>query len=91
MHPLLKNLDNETMDDGPDDIGWKQCKAVDVSMVDAPDSDLAPHLEQLRRSLESMQGNHEQVGSIDVGMRTAQVALDDVLFKHASAEQYAAL
>ncbi|KAF2447269.1 hypothetical protein P171DRAFT_384508 [Karstenula rhodostoma CBS 690.94] len=91
MHPLLKDLESEVMDDGPDDIGWKQCKAVDVSMVDTPDSDLVPQLEQLRRSLESMQGNHEQVGGIDVGMRNAQVALDDVLFKHASAEQYAAL
>jgi hypothetical protein len=91
MHPLLKDLDNEIMDDRPEDIGWKQCTAVDVSMVDAPDSDLAPHVEQLRRSLESMQGNHEQVGGIDAGMRSAQVALDDVLFKHASAEQYAAL
>ena len=91
MHPLLRDLEDDIMDDGPDDIGWKQCKAEDVSMLDTPDSDLAPQLEQLQRSLESMQGNHEQVEGIDVGMRNAQVALDDVLFKHASAEQYAAL
>ncbi|KAF1978030.1 hypothetical protein BU23DRAFT_654267 [Bimuria novae-zelandiae CBS 107.79] len=91
LHPLLKDLDNEMNDDGPDDINLKRIKAVDISMIDTPDSDLAPHLEQLRRSLEDMQGNHEQVAGVDVGIRNAQVALDHVLFKHASAEQYAAL
>ena len=91
MHPLLRDVESEVTGDGPGDIGWKQGKVVDVSMIDTPDSDLAPHVEQLGKSLESMQGNHEQVGGIDVGMGNAQVALDEMLFKHASAEQYAAL
>ncbi|KAL1606690.1 hypothetical protein SLS60_004097 [Paraconiothyrium brasiliense] len=91
MHPLLKDLESNSVGDKPQDIGWKQSKVADVTMLDSPDSDLAPHLEQLERSLESMQGNHEQVGGMDVGIRNAQVALDDVLFKHASAEEYATL
>lgn len=64
---------------------------MDVSLIDTPESDLTPHLEQLRKSLESMQGNHEQVSGMDTGMVDAQVALDDVLWRNASAEQYAAL
>jgi hypothetical protein len=60
-------------------------------MLDTPDDELAPLLEQLRRSLESMQGNHEQVAGINEAMGEAQAALDDVLFRHASARQYAAL
>lgn len=91
LHPLLKNLDGEGMDDGPDDIKLKPRKAIDVSMMDAPDADLAPHLEQLRRSLEDMQGNHEQVAGMEVGIGEAQAALDDMVFKRASAEEYAAL
>lgn len=75
--------------DGPDDIGLKHSSAADVAILDTPDADLAPLLKQLTRSLESLQGNHEQVAGIDAGLRNAQVALDDVLFKHASAEQYA--
>jgi hypothetical protein len=38
-----------------------------------------------------MQGNHTQVEGLDTAMRDAQAALDHVLFKHASAVQYAAL
>lgn len=60
-------------------------------MLDTPDSKLAPLLERLRRNLETMQGNHAQVDGIDEAVREARVALDDVLFKHASAQQYDAL
>ena len=89
---MLQDLEGTEADgDGPEDIGLKRSEVVDVSMMDAPDSDLVPLLEQLRRSLESMQGNHEQVAGMDVSVRNTQVALDDVLFKHASAEHYAAL
>jgi hypothetical protein len=81
------------VDDKPEDIGWKRPALVDTSMldIDTPDSELAPLLEQLRRSLESMQGNHAQVEGIDGAVRDAQVALDDVLFKHAVAQQYDAV
>jgi hypothetical protein len=48
-------------------------------------------LEQLRRSLENMQGNHAQVDGISEAMQDAHAVLDNVLFKHASAQQYAAL
>ena len=48
-------------------------------------------LEQLQRSLENMQGNHAQVEGIDEAIIDAQAALDDVLFRHTSAQQYAAL
>ena len=87
----METLDSEGIDDGPDDIRLKPRKATDVGMLDAPDAELAPHVEQLRRSLEDMQGNHEQVAGIEEGIREAQVALDDMLFKRASAEEYAGL
>lgn len=77
--------------DGPDDIRLRRVTAVDTSVLDARDAELAPVLEQLRRSLENMQGNHAQVEGIDEAMTHAQTALDDVIFKHASAQQYAAL
>ena len=60
-------------------------------MLDAPDSELAPLLDRLRRSLQSIQGNHAQVDGISGAVLDAQAALDDVLFKHASAQQYDAL
>ena len=41
--------------------------------------------------LESMQGNHEQIDGLADGMQSAQAALDDVLFRNASAPQYASL
>lgn len=56
-----------------------------------PDAELAPIVDQLRRILENMQGNHAQVNGIEEAMTRAQTALDDVLFGHASARQYAAL
>jgi hypothetical protein len=56
-----------------------------------PDAELAPVLEQLQRSLENMQGNHTHIEGINGAMRDAQAALDDVLFRHASAQQYATL
>lgn len=87
----MQDLESVEIDgDGPDDIGMKRPKAVDASTMDTPDPELAPFLEQLRRSLENMQGNHEQVGGMNEAMRDAQAALDEVLFKHASAQQYAA-
>ena len=79
------------MDDGPDDIGLKRTAPRDTSMLDAPDEELGPMLEQLRRSLETMQGNHEQVEGVDEAIQGAQVALDEVLFRHASAQEYDAL
>jgi hypothetical protein len=83
--------DVEMQNDGPDDISLKRFRTMDSSMLDDPDPELTPLLEQLRRSLESMQGNHEQVASINEAMRNAEAALDDVVFRHASAQQYAAL
>nr|GFD56952.1 hypothetical protein [Tanacetum cinerariifolium] len=77
--------------DGPDDIRLRPRVAVDTLVLDTPDAELAPILEQLRRSLENMQGNHAQVEGIDEAMAHAQTALDNVLFRHASAQQYAAL
>ena len=64
---------------------------MDTSLLDAPNPELAPVLEQLRRSLENMQGNHAQVEGIDEAMKDAQAALDNVLFRHASAQQYTVL
>jgi hypothetical protein len=77
--------------DGPDDIRLKRSEPVAFSLLDAPDDDLAPVLGQLRRSLESMQSNHTQVEGLDATMRDAQAALDDMLFRHAGAAQYASL
>ncbi|UPX15902.1 uncharacterized protein EKO05_0006335 [Ascochyta rabiei] len=92
IHPLLENSDNVHADgDGPSDIALRLSAAIDSSAFDAPDAELAPILEQLRRSLENMQGNHVQVAGIEAGVTYARTALDDVLFKNASTEQYAAL
>mgnify|MGYP004502074779 CR=1 FL=1 len=77
--------------DGPDDIRLKPAAGIDTSALDVPDAELAPILQQLRRSLENMQGNHAQVEGTDKAMADAQTALDDVLFRHVSAQQYAAL
>ena len=91
-HPLLRENDDLSTDgDSPDDIRLRPATTVDTSVLDAPDAELAPILEQLRRSLENMQGNHAQIEGIDEAMAHAQTALDDVLFRHASAQQYAAL
>ena len=64
---------------------------ADASMLDNPDPDLAPLLEELRRALNTMQGNQDQVDGIDEAVQQARTALDDVFFKHASAQQYDAL
>jgi len=64
---------------------------MDTALLDAPDAELAPVLAQLRKSLENMQGNHAQVEGVDDAMQDAQAALDDVLFRHVNAQQYAAL
>ncbi|PVH94351.1 hypothetical protein DM02DRAFT_618695 [Periconia macrospinosa] len=100
FHPLLEELDSiEAKGDGPEDIGltaFKPTVNVRAAKLDVPgsnfaDAELAQLVEQLRRNLESMQGNHEQIAGIDDAMQRAQVALDDVLFRHADARQYAAL
>ncbi|KAJ8117775.1 hypothetical protein OPT61_g1103 [Boeremia exigua] len=89
VHPLLRDSEDlDIDDDGPGDIRLKTVAAVDTSTLDAPDTELAPILEQLRRSLENMQGNHTQVEGIGQALTDAQTALDDVLFRHASAQQY---
>ncbi|KAF2017107.1 hypothetical protein BU24DRAFT_440196 [Aaosphaeria arxii CBS 175.79] len=80
LHPLLDStVRTETIDDMPDEIGLKASEVLDVSLLDTPDSDLAPLLEQLRRSLDTMQGNHAQVEGISEAVR------------HANAQQYDAL
>lgn len=78
-------------DDGPDDIRLRAVVAVSTAVLDAPDDKLAAMLEQLRRSLGNMQGNHVQVAGVGEAMTDAQTALDSVLFRHASAQQYNAL
>ncbi|KAF9698388.1 hypothetical protein EKO04_003534 [Ascochyta lentis] len=92
IHPLLEDVDDVQADgDGPNDISLKLSAAIDTSALDESDTELAPTLEQLRRSLENMQGNHAQVAGIEAAVTYARTALDDVLFKHGSAQQYAAL
>lgn len=92
IHPLLRDNDDVSVNgDSPDDIRLRPTIAVDTLVLDEPDAELAPILEQLRRSLENMQGNHAQVEGIDEAMAHARTALDNVLFRHASAQQYAAL
>jgi hypothetical protein len=92
IHPLLLESEKAAVQgDGPDDIGLKQSAPLDATLLDAPDDELAPVLEQLQRSLENMQGNHTHVDGIDGVLKEAQAALDDVLFRHASARQYATL
>ncbi|KAH7090300.1 CENP-Q, a CENPA-CAD centromere complex subunit-domain-containing protein [Paraphoma chrysanthemicola] len=92
IHPLLLQSEDTAMhSDGPDDIGLRHSVPVETTLLDTPDDELAPVLEQLRRSLENMQGNHAQVDGVDGAMRDAQAALDDVLFRHASTQQYATL
>lgn len=92
LHPLLQESDEIVIDnDGPDDIGLKRSAPTDTSLLDAPGSEFAPVLEQLRRSLENMQSNHAQIEGINEAMNDAQAALDSVLFKNTSAQQYAVL
>ncbi|KAJ4381044.1 hypothetical protein N0V86_003391 [Didymella sp. IMI 355093] len=92
VHPLLRDNEDVYVDgNDPDDIRLRPTTAVDTSVLEAPDAELAPILDQLRRSLENMQGNHIQVEAIDEAMTHARMALDDVLFRQTSAQQYAAL
>lgn len=88
---MVEDRSDDRPDDRPEDIGLRKWAPADTAMLDAPDSELAPLLEQLRRNLETMQGNHAQVEGIDEAVRDAQVALDDMVFNHASATQYDAL
>ncbi|KAI8934583.1 hypothetical protein NX059_008280 [Plenodomus lindquistii] len=93
IHPLLKGQnDGEVEEDGPAEVNLKPSVRVDLSLLETPDAELAPILAQLCRSLENMQGNHAaQLEGIDEAVGHAQAALDDVLFRHANALQYAAL
>ncbi|KAF1916888.1 CENP-Q, a CENPA-CAD centromere complex subunit-domain-containing protein [Ampelomyces quisqualis] len=94
VHPLLRDSDKTTINgDGPDEIGLRQSAAAvaDTALLDAPDDELAVVLGQLQRSLESMQGNHAHVDGINGALTEARAALDNVLFRHASAQQDAAL
>lgn len=92
VHPLLRDSGDLKADsDGPGEIRLKAAGRIDSSILDRPDAGLAPILDQFRRSLENLQGNHAQVGGIGQAMTDAQTALDDVLFRHATAQQYAAL
>ena len=88
-HPLLRLPKNFEVDgDGPDDINLINSKLTEPSLFDDPDPDLAPLLDQLRNHLESMQASHAQVRGIENAMKDTQVALDDVLFKYTSPQQY---
>lgn len=92
VHPLLQGAQKTAIyGDSPDDIGLRQPTPINAGSLDAPDDDLHPVLEQLQRSLENMQGNHAHVAGIDSAIRGAQASLDDVLFRNASARQYAAM
>jgi hypothetical protein len=77
--------------DGPDDICLRPTPPLDTALLAAPDAELAPVLEQLQRSLENMQGNHAHVDGVHSALRDTQAALDEILFRHASAQQYATL
>ena len=89
IHPLLRLPKNFEVDgDGPDDINLINSKSTKPSLFDDPDPELAPLLDQLRNHLESMQASHAQVQGIGNAMKDAQVALDDVLFKHMSPQLY---
>ena len=92
VHPLLQDTNSTTpAGDGPEDIGLRRAAAAATSSLGRPDAVLDPALGQLRRSLENLQGNHAQVKGVEGAMMDAQAALDDVLYRHASAEQYAAV
>jgi hypothetical protein len=94
VHRLLQDSETHVRagdGDDADEIRLKQATTKDTTALDAPDAELAPILNQLRRSLGNMQGNHEQLDSIGLYMTDAQSALDDVLYRHSSALQYATL
>ncbi|KAH9865095.1 hypothetical protein IAQ61_009041 [Plenodomus lingam] len=90
IHPLLQGQDDSKAEgDGAEEINLKPTTRMDLSSLETADAELTPVLAQLRRSLENMQGNHAQVEGIDEAVSHAQAALDDVLFRHATAQQYA--
>ncbi|KAJ4994455.1 hypothetical protein SVAN01_00284 [Stagonosporopsis vannaccii] len=92
VHPLLHdNEDPGIDDDGPDDIRLKPATAKQICSLDAPNAELVPILDQLRRSLENMKSNHVQVRGIDQATRDAKTALDDFLFRHTSTQLYTTL
>lgn len=94
MHRLLQDSEADVSkgdSDGADEIRLQPAATKDTTALDAPDAELAPILNQLRRSLENMQGNHEQLDSIGLSMTDAQSALDDVLFRYSSVLQHATL
>jgi hypothetical protein len=51
------------------------------------DREVGDMLEQLRRSLETMQGNHGQMEGINEAVLHTHVALDVLLFKQAGVQQ----
>ena len=90
LHPLLQTNDEAaTKGDGPEDVGLKRPEPVDLTSLDSSDYELGPVLEQLRRSLKNMQSNHTQLEGLETAIGNAQAALDDVLFQHTNAAQYA--
>ncbi|KAH3908762.1 hypothetical protein HBI56_073250 [Parastagonospora nodorum] len=92
IHPLLLESEKTVvLRDGPDDICLRPTPPLDTALLAAPDAELAPVLEQLQRSLENMQGNHAHVDGVHGALRDTQAALDEILFRHASAQQYATL
>ena len=94
MHRLLQDSEADVSkgdSDGADEIRLQPAATKDTTALDAPDAELATILNQLRRSLENMQGNHEQLDSIGLSMTDAQSALDDVLFRYSSVLQHATL
>lgn len=89
LHPLLQTDDETAIrGDRPEDIGLKRSEPMNLSSLEAPDDELGPVLEQLKRSLKNMQSNHTQLEGLDTAVGNAQAALDDVLFRHAHAAQY---
>ncbi|KAF2741106.1 hypothetical protein EJ04DRAFT_571821 [Polyplosphaeria fusca] len=92
VHPLLAEEAQGT-NDRPEDIALKARTTERLSWLEGAESDpeLGDVLEQLRKSLETMQGNHAQMDGIGEAVLHAQAVLDGALFTHASAQQYTAL
>lgn len=102
LHPALKKWRGRggEVEDGVEDIRLAAKKKavwdVEGEVVDEEeemeaDEELAPVLEQLRGHLDSMRGNMEQVEGLDDAMTGARVALDGVLRKRVTDEQYEGL
>ncbi|KAF2281475.1 uncharacterized protein EI97DRAFT_472961 [Westerdykella ornata] len=92
LHPLLQEAESlKIVEDKPEDIGLRKAPPIDTALFDISYADLAPLLQTLRLNLETMQNNHAQIGGISDAVTEAQVALDDVVFKHVQGEQYDAL